>query len=299
MDIPEFLFKARNRVRNPGYYEVLTNVPVGDLPREADIVLLRRSFIGPLPFQGLWRYLTPWNVLEFKGPTVHGRVWDFDLLLEVGLGIHRRLNEEQKHQNQPLIERDQISFWYLANRLGRRFLSGLAGIVGPLEAQGPGVWRGEVCQRPVILVSGGHLPVEQDSLPLHILGQETLAGQRQVVGLLADRPVLWQEYSAWLATLHPELWEEIKAMGKTRGRKFGFHLGPVIEEVGLKNVIEEVGLNRVIEQVGLKRVFEQVGLDRVLGEVGWDRFIRELSRSTLRSQMTAAQRRELKRLLEE
>jgi hypothetical protein len=79
-------------------------------------------------------------------------------------------------------------------------------------------------------------------------------------------------------------------MGKTRRRKFGFHLGPVIEEVGLKNVIEEVGLNRVIEEVGL---------DRVLGEVGWDRFIRELSRSTLRSQMTAAQRRELKRLLEE
>src|SRR5438132_1712958 len=62
-----------------GHYEVKTDVPVGDLPRQADIVLLRRTSRGPLPFRGLWQYLTTWNVLEFKGPTVSPRSEDLDL----------------------------------------------------------------------------------------------------------------------------------------------------------------------------------------------------------------------------
>ncbi len=46
------------------YYEVETTFPVGDAPREADFVLLRRMTGPPPPFRGLWRNLTPWNVLE-------------------------------------------------------------------------------------------------------------------------------------------------------------------------------------------------------------------------------------------
>ena len=55
------------------YYEVETTFPVGDKPREADFVLLRRMTGPPPPFRGLWRNLTPWNVLEYKGPTVSPR----------------------------------------------------------------------------------------------------------------------------------------------------------------------------------------------------------------------------------
>lgn len=63
------------------YYDVDTNVPVGDLPREADIVLLRRTARGIPPFHGLWRRLTEWNVLEYKGPCVSPRLNDIDLLV--------------------------------------------------------------------------------------------------------------------------------------------------------------------------------------------------------------------------
>ena len=105
--------------------------------------------------------------------------------------------------------------------------------------------------------------------------------QRQVAKYLAGRPALWQQYAGWLATLHPELWEEIRDMGTTRGKKSGFHLQPVIAEVGLKNVIEEVGLKNVIEEVGAERVIAEMGLPWLL------------------SKMTTGQRRELKRLLEQ
>ena len=297
------------------HYEVQTNVPVGDTPRQADIVLLRRTSTGPLPFQGLWRHLTPWNILEFKGPTVSARVNDLDLLLEVGLGIHRRLNEERRRQGQALVKRSEVSWWYLANHLGKRLLGKWSGIMERLESLGPGLWRGWAWQRPVLLVSGIDVPVEPDSLPLHILGQGTTDELRQVVEYLATQPDLWQQYANWLATLHPHLWEEVRDMGKTRGKNFGFHLGPIIAEVGLKNVIAEVGLEKVIAEVGLEKVIAEAGLENVIAKVGLENVIAKVGLENviakvgvdrviagmgpLMSKMTAAQKRELKRLLEE
>src|SRR5947199_3022062 len=103
------------------YYEVRTTVPVGDAPREADFVLLRRTGQGPPPFRGLWRHLTAWNILEFKGPTVSPRRGDVDLLIELGLGIDRRLYQERGRHGQRRPGPGEVSFWYLANRLGQRF----------------------------------------------------------------------------------------------------------------------------------------------------------------------------------
>src|SRR5437660_689966 len=39
------------------HYEVEANMPVGDAPRQADFVLLRRTRAGRLPSAGLWRDL--------------------------------------------------------------------------------------------------------------------------------------------------------------------------------------------------------------------------------------------------
>src|SRR5207253_697685 len=97
------LFAQLLRPLLESYYEVQTGVAVGDAPRQADILLLRRTSATAPPFRGLWQRLTAWNVLEFKGPTVSARVDDLDDLLEVGLGIQRRLNEEQAKQGQPQV----------------------------------------------------------------------------------------------------------------------------------------------------------------------------------------------------
>ncbi len=69
------------------YYEMETTFPVGDAPREADFVLLRRITASLPPFRGLWRNLTPWNVMEFKGPTVSPRRGHLESSIELGLGI--------------------------------------------------------------------------------------------------------------------------------------------------------------------------------------------------------------------
>src|SRR5260221_1527218 len=69
------------------YYEMETTFSVGDAPREADFVLLRRMTGAAPRFRGLWRNLTTWNVLEYKGPTISPRRGHVESLIELRLGI--------------------------------------------------------------------------------------------------------------------------------------------------------------------------------------------------------------------
>src|SRR5205807_8693718 len=112
------------------YYEVQTTLPVGDAPREADFVLLRRTAQATPPFRGLWRHLTTWNILEFKGPTVSPRRGHIESLIELGLGIDRQLRARRTALSPRRLAPEEVSFWYLANHLGRRFLRAAERLLG-------------------------------------------------------------------------------------------------------------------------------------------------------------------------
>src|SRR5262249_26353880 len=151
------------------HYEVRTGQPVGDLPRESDIVLLRKTSSSPAPYRGLWRRLTTWNVLEYKGPTESARQDDLHDLIELGLGIHRRLNELEAKKEQPApMGYHEVSFWYLVNHIGRRFLQEVPTYLPGIQQEADGIWRATVFGHPVFLVSVQELKVERDSLPLCI-----------------------------------------------------------------------------------------------------------------------------------
>ncbi len=275
------VFAELLRLTVESHYRVETNVPVGDVPREADFVLLRRTRAGQLPAAGLWRDLTPWNVLEFKGPSVSPRDEDPELLVELGLGIHRRLNDDQARQQLPTQGPDGLSLWFLANRLGRRLLRGWGGRLGDLQPHGPGVWRGQVLGRTLFLVSGADLPVEEASLPLHLVTRESEETEEAVARLVTENAGLWERYGGWLAFLHPTIYEEVRSMARQRRGELTVDLNPIVELMGMR---------RVVEQLGLKRVVEEFGLPRVVDEVGAEHFVKKL---------TAAQRQVFKRLLED
>jgi hypothetical protein len=264
------------------HYQVETNMPVGDVPREADFVLLRRTRAGQLPAAGLWRDLTTWNVLEFKGPTVSPRDDDLELLIELGLGVHRRLNEEQAKQRRPVQGPAAVSFWFLANRLGRRLLRGWGQRLPGLEEHGPGVWRGQLLGRSLHLVSEVHLPVAEASLPLHLIAPQPGEREADLARLVAGRAELLERYGGWLMSLHPAAYEEVEDMV----RKMKGGLRP-----DLSAVIKLLGLGYVIEQAGVKRVIEQIGWQRFVAEGGG---VKQLV-----AKLTPAQRQEIKRLLEE
>jgi hypothetical protein len=257
------LFARLLRPRVERYYEVQTNVAVGDLPRQADILLLRRREVEPAPLAGLWRWLTTWNVLEFKGPTVAARPRDLLLLLELGLGIERRLNSERQRQGQRLLDESEVSFWYLANRLGNRFLQYAERRLGALDG-GAGLWRGRALGFSCVLVSTVDLPVDEDSLALHVLGREPLDKEREVGRLVTGQADWLQVYRGVFATLHAPVWKEMKAMAKSTRAKMEFDIRPAVEYMGLEEVIRQIGEKAVIEQIGEKAVIEQIGKKKVL-----------------------------------
>jgi hypothetical protein len=261
------------------YYDIQTNVPVGDLPRQADIILLRRTSTGRPPFESLWRHLTRWNILEFKGRTESARVADIDLLIEVALGIQRRLQERQAAGK--ALRGAEVSFWYLANHLGRRFLRDAERLLGGLESVSAGLWRWQTLTRPVWLVSNRDVPVDRESVPVHLVSDEPGTQERAVAQLVASQPDWWTIYSPWLATLHPSLWKEVLTMARRRGAAGGLDFSAVIEEIGIKGLVEQAGVKRVIEELGPGRVIEELGPEQFL------------------ARLSPAQREELRRLLQD
>ena len=241
---------------------------------------------GRLPAGGLWRGLTTWNVLEFKGPTVSPRDEDLDALIEVGLGIHRRLNEERAKEGQPALGRQDVSFWFLAHRLGRRLRSGWELLVPGLQLHSPGVWRGEVLGRPLFLVSGRQLPVEEASLPLHLVARQPAETERAVARLVAGRADLWERYGGWLASLHPAAYGEVEGMARQTTKPLRLDLTPIVRTMGMDWVVEQLGARRVVEHLGAKRVVEELGLRRVVDELGGVK--------RLLADLSPEQRRELK-----
>jgi hypothetical protein len=249
------------------FYEVQASVPVGDAPRQADILLLRRRRRERPPFQGLWRYLSTWNILELKGPTDTARVRHLDALMELGLGVDRQLQEERARQNRSALARDEVSFWYLANHLGRRFLREAESLVPDLAGVGEGVWGGTVLGRPLTLVSNQDAPVERDTLPIHVLVPEPVEWTRAVMEELAVQRDRWAFYAAWLAVRFPQLWEEVKQMARRANQGPTLDLPPVVDYLGIDEVIRQIGFKRLIEEMGLKRVVDEVGVNRLASEL--------------------------------
>jgi hypothetical protein len=293
------LFAHLLRLLLDRYYSVQTEVSVSDLPRRGDLLLLRRQTEEPPPFEGLWSHLTDWNVLEFKGPGDYPHEDDLELLVHVGTGLTVRFNEERRAAGQERLANRQVSLWYLAPSLGETFLEQAQGRTFFTYETG-GLWRGRVWGHPVWLVSGRDLPVEVDTVPLHLLDIDPPAPAAVGALVLHDED-LQRRFATWLVALQPLLWEEMRHMAETGAPGSGIinweavsrvvnldeavrflpaeHVIQVvgvqraIEVVGAKRTIEIIGLPRVIEAVGLPRVIEAVGLPRVIEAVGLPRVI--------------------------
>jgi hypothetical protein len=115
----------------------------------------------------------------------------------------------------------------------------------------------------VLLVSSVDLPMEQDSLPLHIVGREPLATERQVAQLVVAHPALQELYGGWVATLHPTAWKEAEIMARATGKGLKFDFGPAIETLGWKEFLQHVNIDRVVEHLILQRYIQLAPADEV------------------------------------
>ena len=247
---PLFVYFLRQLVQS--HFEVRTEQPVGELPRKADVVLLHKTAAGPAPFRGLWSRLTTWNVLEYKGPTVSARFDELHDLLELGLGVHRHLNELQAKAQQPAVGYAEVSFWYLVNHLGRRFLAELPTYLPDVRQVTEGIWQACVFAHPVLLVSVEDVKVERDSMALHVLAGVPEAERGIITEVLKAEPALRASYGPWLARHEPAIWQEIMRMATEQQEEidldFSFwtdYLRKHFDLVDLQSLLQVVGTERL------------------------------------------------------
>jgi hypothetical protein len=189
------------------------------------------------------------------------------LLAELGLGIDRRLNEERARQKQRPLDPSEVSFWYIVNHLGKRFLHEARVRLGTIEEAGPGVWRSQILVRPLFLIDGRTVPVERDSVPLHLVGEGSHTIDKALASVIVDEPGFWELYAALLKTLHPNIWKEAKNMARSKGKRGDLDLSPLIEEVGLEKYLAVVNVEEMIDAVGAKKVVKELGIDRILANL--------------------------------
>jgi hypothetical protein len=271
-------------------YDIQVVVPVSDLPRKGDLLVVRRQAGPQPPFQGLWSHLTDVNILEFKGPTDAPEESDLDLLVHVGTGIAYRLNEERRARGEARLENRRVSFWYLAPALGETFLKQALDRVA-LTYETGGLWRGRVFGHPFWLVSYRDVPVEEDTIPLHLLDREPDV-PLALGKLIVSRQELLQRFAMWLHALQPGLWEEIRAMASTATGIIDWEalgkttdLYEVIRILPPEGVIQVLGVQRAVEAIGLPKVIEAVGLPKVIEAVGPEKLLAELSARVPREQL--------------
>jgi hypothetical protein len=203
----------------------------------------------------------------------------------LGLGIHRRLNEERRKLKQKPVPAGEVSLWYLSHRIGRRFLKAAVGKLGSLEALTNGIWRGLLLGRPVFLVSGRDLPIEAESVPFHLLEVESPESSLTVARLILQQPSLWELYSQFIGSLHPNTLQELQAMARISKKGPQFHLKPLADLMGMKEVISQLGLKKIIAEAGVKKIIDEVGVEKVISE--------------MLSQMSEAERADLRRRLDQ
>ncbi|MGL4552204.1 MAG: hypothetical protein ACRC33_13575 [Gemmataceae bacterium] len=280
------------------YYEVEPEVPTGELPRRADMVLIRRERADP-PFAGIWMHLAEWNLFEFKSPTDAPEEADLGLLMHVGTGVHYRYNEERKACGEGPIRPGQFALWYVVPSLGETFF-GRAQQRAFFRAEGGGLWRGKAWGHPVFLLNYGQAdPGQLDALPLNILRRD-LGTPSAMRDLLASRLDLLRQFARLLVEFQPRLWEALKAMAQTKdiidwvevGRVTTDDIDKFVANWPTDKVVQAVGEGKMIQTIGEGKVIQTIGEDKVIQTIGEERLLQKLLKHLTSEQLAELVRKQ-------
>jgi hypothetical protein len=260
------------------YYEIHTEVPVSELPRAGDVLLVRRHGLPSPPFEALWSHLREWNVIEFKGMTDHAEAADLEMLVHVGSGITARINERRREAKEPPLTNNLVAFWYVAPLVGQTFIEAAQGR-SSVTYETEGVWQAYAWGHPVFFVSVRDLPNKVDSLPLLLLSGGS--SDEALAGLFATNRELVERMGRWLFINRPKLWREVRTVGE--GLKVDWDevvkspdADEVVRAMPVDRVVGVVGTGRLLESIGPEKVIQSIGPEKVIESMGPEKVIQSM-----------------------
>lgn len=236
--------------------------PLGELPRRADFILIRRRSEVDLPYP--LNYLGQTTLMEYEGPDETVSQPHLQLL-----GIHAHLYVLQQN----LEARRDLVLWLV----GSQFAAGLsdprlAHLEG-LEEAGPGAQRGMLDGFETYLVDLASVPMTEELLCFLLV---TKARQRELAEFLLDRRERLGFYLTFMHLMHREALEEVLTMRKMTAEELEIDAEALVQACGEEGIIELLGPERIISHLGEERIISHLGPERVLDCLGEERALHTL-----------------------
>jgi hypothetical protein len=153
-----------------------------------------------------------------------------------------------------------VSLWYIAPTLGETFLDA-ARSRSTLHYESGGLWTGRCWGHPVFLLSARDARVEEDTVPLWLI--EGDPPPRALGELVVQREDLLVRYASWMMGLQPALWQEVRAMARTKNiidweavARTGEDVAEIVRFIPPEQVVKVLGLDKVIEAAGAEKALD-------------------------------------------
>ncbi|HKI32472.1 MAG TPA: hypothetical protein VKA46_11430 [Gemmataceae bacterium] len=210
-------------------------LPLGDLPLEADLLLLRRDPKVVLPFP--LEHLGQRTLVEFKSPDDTADQAALEQLEIYGMLYVRR---------ERLRQRSDLTLWLMASRFAANVSQpGLAEVVG-VEQVGPGVSRGTLDGFPTVLVDLQGVPFSPDTVPLHMVSRGRQ--ERALTEFLVDHHREYPKQFELLQRLHTESLLEVMSMRNVTPEQMGINYDALIKLLGPEKVLRHFGLEALLNE---------------------------------------------------
>jgi hypothetical protein len=217
------------------------NVPLGDLPLEADLLLIRRDLQQALPYP--FALLGERTLVEFKSPDESADQAALQQLETYAMLYLQRAG---------LGPRQGVTLWLVASQFARDVSQrGAAELVQQFEA-GPGVIGGSVDGFPTYLVDLQEVPFTPETLPLHVVARGSQ--EQHMVEYVLDHHQEYPHELDLVQRLHPQMLLEVLHMRQLTPEQIGLDYPALLKLIGDERALKLMGPKRALDLIGEEEV---------------------------------------------
>ena len=249
-------------------------VPLGEMPLRADLVLIRQRPAAQEPLPYPFNHLGWQTLVEYKGPEEAAQEADLQVLEIYGLLYQLR---------EGISARADLTLWLVASRFAAKVSNPAGAYIEGLREVGPGVRGGVLDRFPTFLVELDRLPLNEDTLPLLMVYKGPR--EREVVEYAWEHREKNPYYFLYVHFMHQDILQEVLAMRGMSLEELELTPQTLINAMGEEGVIRLLDEMKIIQTLGEERILRTIGEERILRTIGEERILRTIGEEKVLSNL--------------
>lgn len=215
-------------------------VPLGDMPLKADLLLIRRDLSVALPFP--FNCLGARTLVEYKSPDDVAKQESLVKLEAYGLlyCLHEKIERRQ-----------DLTLWLVASHFQKDVSRPNGAFLAGEREVGAGVHGGTVDGFPTFFIDLNRLPVLPETLPLVMVAKGPQ--ERALVEFLVDHFQQYPHHLRLLRELHVQTLREVLRMRQLTPEQIGIDYRGLLDLLGEERALDLIGEERVMEELIRRR----------------------------------------------